>query len=41
MRALRLGGFDVVDVGLLPPGQLRVGAVDAIALTVNADRFLL
>ena len=41
VRALRLAGFDIVDVGLLPPGQLRVGAVDAIALTVNADRLLL
>ncbi len=41
VRAIRMAGFDVVDVGLLPPGQLRVGSVDAIALTVNADRLLL
>jgi hypothetical protein len=41
VRALRLAGFDVVDVGLLPPGQLRVGCLDGLALTVEADRFLL
>jgi hypothetical protein len=41
VRALRVGGFDVVDVGLLPPGQLRVGSLDGLALTVEADRFLL
>lgn len=41
VRALRVAGFDVIDVGFLPPGQLRVGTVDAMALTVNADRFLL
>jgi hypothetical protein len=41
VRGLRLGGFDVVDVGLLPPGQLRVGCLDGMALTVDADRFLL
>jgi hypothetical protein len=41
VRSLRLAGFDVVDLGLLPPGQLRVGAVDGIALTIEADRFLL
>jgi hypothetical protein len=41
VRALRLAGFDVVDVGLLPPAQLRVGCLDGLALTVEADRFLL
>jgi hypothetical protein len=41
VRALRVAGFDVVDVGFLPPGQLRVGALDALALTVDADRLLL
>ena len=41
VRALRLAGFDVVDVGFLPPGQLRVGSRDGIALTVDADRLLL
>lgn len=41
IRALRLGGLDVVDVGLLPPAQLRVGCIDGLALTVDADRFLL
>jgi Protein of unknown function (DUF3179) len=41
VRALRLAGFDIVDVGLLPPAQLRVGCLDGLALTVEADRFLL
>jgi hypothetical protein len=41
VRALQVGGFDIVDVGLLPPGQLRVGCLDGLALTVDADRFLL
>jgi hypothetical protein len=41
VRAIRLGGYEVVDVGLLPPGQLRVGTLDALALTIDADRFLL
>ena len=41
VRAIRVAGFDVVDVGLLPPGQLRVGSLDGIALTVEADRLLL
>lgn len=41
VRALRLAGFDVVDVGFLPPGQLRVGCLDGLALTVHADRLLL
>lgn len=41
VRALRLAGFDVIEVGFLPPGQLRVGCVIGIALTVEGDRFLL
>lgn len=41
VRALRLSGHEVIDIGFLPPGQLRVGAVNGIALTVDAERFLL
>lgn len=41
VRALRLAGFEVIDVAFLPPGQLPVGAVNAVALTIDADRFLL
>jgi hypothetical protein len=41
IRALRLSGFEVLEVGFLPPGQLRAGCENAIALTVDADRFLL
>ncbi|MGH2635415.1 MAG: DUF3179 domain-containing (seleno)protein [Actinomycetota bacterium] len=41
VRALRVAGFEVLEVGFLPPGQLRVGCEDAIALTIDADRFLL
>jgi hypothetical protein len=41
IRALRLSGFEVLEVGFLPPGQLRVGAVNGIALTIEGERFLL
>lgn len=41
LRALRAEGFDVIDVGFLPPGQLREDCVNGIALTIEADRFLL
>ncbi len=41
VRAIRLSGFEVIDVGFLPPSQLRVGAVNGIALTIDAERFLL
>ena len=41
LRSLRSSGYDIVDVAFLPPGQLRVGAIDGIALTVEADRMLL
>ncbi len=30
VRAIRLSGFEVIDVGFLPPSQLRVGAVNGI-----------
>jgi hypothetical protein len=41
IRALRLAGWDVVDVGFLPPGQLRTDCENGIGLTIEADRFLL
>ncbi len=41
VRALRAAGFEVLELGLLPPGQLRPGCRNAIALTVDADRLLL
>lgn len=41
VRGLRLSGFEVIDIGFLPPGQLRVGSVNAIALTIDSERFLL
>ena len=41
VRGLRLSGFEVLEIGFLPPGQLRAGCVNAIALTIDAERFLL
>ena len=41
VRGLRLAGFEVIDIGFLPPSQLRVGAVNAVALTIDAERFLM
>jgi hypothetical protein len=41
IRAFRLSGYEVIDVGFLPRGQLRTGAENAIALTIEAQRFLL
>lgn len=41
IKALRLSGFEVLEAGLLPPGQLRVGCNNGIALTIDAERFLL
>jgi hypothetical protein len=41
VRSLRLAGFDLIEMGLLPPGQLRPGCFNGMALTINADRFLL
>ncbi|MCI0633464.1 MAG: DUF3179 domain-containing protein [Actinobacteria bacterium] len=41
VRAIRLSGCEVIDVGFLPPSQLRVGAVNGVALTIDAERFLL
>ncbi|TMK86003.1 MAG: DUF3179 domain-containing protein [Actinobacteria bacterium] len=41
IRSLRLARYDVGDVGFLPPGQLRVGCANGIALRVDADRYLL
>jgi hypothetical protein len=40
VRALRAAGFEVMEIGFLTPGQLRVGCQNAIALTINGDRFL-
>jgi hypothetical protein len=41
VRSLRVAGFEVMEVGFLTPGQLRVGCENAIALTIDGDRFLL
>jgi Protein of unknown function (DUF3179) len=41
IRSLRSARLEVIDVGFLPPGQLRVGCVNGIGLTVEGDRFLL
>ena len=41
IRGLRLSGYEVVEVGLLPRGQLNVDMNNAIALTIEAERFLL
>jgi hypothetical protein len=41
IRSFRRSGWDVLDVGFLPPGQLRPGCINGIALTIEGDRFLL
>ena len=41
IRAFRLSGYEILDIGFLPRGQLRVGMENAIALTIEAERFLL
>ena len=41
IRGLRAKGYEVLEPGFLPPAQLMPGCLDAIALTVEADRFLL
>ena len=40
LRALRAGGYEVLDAGFLPPAQLPPGCLDAIAATIEGDRFL-
>jgi hypothetical protein len=40
LRGLRASGYEVLDPGLLPPAQLLPGCLDAIAATVEGDRFL-
>ncbi|MGH2807391.1 MAG: DUF3179 domain-containing (seleno)protein [Actinomycetota bacterium] len=41
VRALRLSGFEIIDIGFVTASQLRVGCENAIALTIDAERFLL
>jgi hypothetical protein len=41
VRALRASGLEVMGIGFLSPGQLRVGCENAIAVTIDGDRFLL
>jgi hypothetical protein len=41
VRTIRIAGSEVIDVGFLSPSQLRVGTENAIALTIDAERFLL
>ena len=38
-RHLRKSGFDVVETAFLPHSQLCVGVQNAVAATINADRF--
>jgi hypothetical protein len=40
IRALRSSGYEVLDAGFLPPAQLPPGCLDAIAVTIEGDRFL-
>ena len=39
LENLRKAGFDIIEVAFLPHSQLRVGSVNALGATVNADRF--
>ena len=39
LEHLRKARFDIVEVAFLPHSQLRVGSVNALGATVNADRF--
>jgi hypothetical protein len=41
IRALKLAGYEVIEAAFLPPGQLRVGCSNGVALTIEGDRFLL
>ena len=41
MRGFRLWGFEVLHEAFLPPGQLRPGCEDGIALSIEGDWFLL
>jgi hypothetical protein len=41
IRALKLSGYEVVEVGFLPRGQLHQEMENGIALTIEAQRFLL
>jgi hypothetical protein len=40
VRAIKASGIDVVDVAYLPRGQLRPGCLDAVAMTIDGDPFL-
>ena len=39
LEHLRRARFDIVEVAFLPHTQLRVGCVNAVGATINADRF--
>ncbi len=41
VRGLRRSGFEVLELGYLPPGQLRPNCANGISLTVEGDRFIL
>lgn len=41
LRTLRLLGYEVLETGFLPPGQLRPGCENGVAATIEGDRFLL
>jgi hypothetical protein len=41
LASLRRSGFEVLDPAFLPPGQLRPGSINGIALTLEGDPFLL
>ena len=39
LEHLRKARFDIIEVAFLPHSQLRVGSVNALGATINADRF--
>ena len=39
LEDLRKARFDIVEVAFLPHSQLRVGSLNALGATINADRF--
>ena len=39
LEDLKSARFDVVEVAFLPHSQLRVGSINAVGATINADRF--
>ena len=40
-RHLKRAGYDVIETSFLPHSQLRIGAINAVAATISADRFVI